>query len=257
MQIFIKTLLGEVIYIDCEPSDTIENIKAKIQDKEVIIGRTYKRTKPNQTPKDVIENPVPLYGHYPPDQQRLLFAGIQLEDNRTLANYNIQKESTLHLVLRLRGGGGSTIPLNFVDVEKGVIQNLKFSDSAPEWRSVEEGLNLFGLCKNSECEAFNKEVVHKVGITHKKYNLQENILQIKCPMCDGLVVPKTCGFWQCEYQFEGDKIEDGKLKHVDTECKETKGDNFEYFNPYDNGESLWTNLNIYIIEKQEIKYKKN
>ena len=257
MQIFIKTLLGDVIYIDCEPSDTIENIKSKIQDKEVVLGHTYKRTKPNQTPKDVIENPVPLYGHYPPDQQRLIFAGMQLEDNRTLANYNIQKESTLHLVLRLRGGGGSTIPLNFVDVEKGVIQNLKFSDSAPEWRSVEEGLNLFGLCKNSECEAFNKEVVHKVGITHKKYNLQENILQIKCPMCDGLVVPKTCGFYDCEYQLVGKKIDDGDIKKYESMTRETIGKNFEYFDPLKNGEIVWIELIIYVLPKQSIKYSPN
>lgn len=134
MQLFVKTLTGKTVSIEVEEGESIEDVKAKIAEKEGI----------------------------PPEQQRLIFGGQQLQDSKTLDDYDVGDDATLHLVLRLRGGilgkGSFEVDDNFVKehlkglteedrllMDKFVAQSLEASERAGEEKEVRVRRALFRI----------------------------------------------------------------------------------------------------------------
>ncbi|NGX26449.1 MAG: hypothetical protein K940chlam6_00370 [Chlamydiae bacterium] len=207
-QIFAKINIipgkSKSITFDMSANDTILDLKKVVHSKELV----------------------------PPDQQRLFFFGKQLKDERTLADYNIKKESIITVALRLRGGGG--IGFNFSSMENS--KKLGFSESAPSWRKIGPGLNLSGKCLNTSCKANDIWVKKGIG----EFQVGEELFKSNCPECKKREVKlDNIGFWKCRYVAEGYNADSRKQIEMDA----TTNDD-ESMITFDSTQANWGYLKI-------------
>jgi hypothetical protein len=149
----------------------------------------------------------------PANQQRLIFGGAQLEDETTLDCYKVSTpgiEYTLHLVLRLRGGGAT----GFIDVQnESAMVTHQWSSDGPDWRVVSPGLCIEGRCTNSRCAAYKHMVIHNNRFNHFDLHTSDNAA---CPQCNMRIKPLKPAFSNCFYKIVGVKADE----HVTMYTKE-------------------------------------
>ncbi|KAG0003449.1 hypothetical protein BGZ79_000846 [Entomortierella chlamydospora] len=160
----------------------------------------------------------------PPDQQRFVFAGVQLKEHRTFQDYRIAKESVIHLILRLEGGGAVLPSVTFSDVSDAAgVRKYEFSDSAPPGRVVYPGTNIECSC---ECTKGYRVICPKYrGV------IELSKERFTCPNCDesSRIVPVTVGFSECKYRFHGIKANG---EQYTSDWKEVKPEDcYQLFSP--------------------------
>lgn len=224
MQVFVKNMKHDTLVFYIDAQEDVESLKQKIW---------------------------ALKGNPPPSQQRLIFAGKQLDDGRPLSSYGVKKESTLHLTLKLVGGG--PIPLAFADMEQE--KKIRFKPSAPEWRLVKPGLNLIGKCENKTCQAYNQTIAIPKGFAIFNMNLE--CKQSYCPMpnCKQRATQvNNLGLFKCFYSVEG-KFKDKDQKVTEVKKDKKRAPNTQMLSFEGDKENLanWQSLKITVeaIEEQE------
>lgn len=174
-----------------------------------------------------------------------------------LSKYNMEEGSNI-IFLNNSNEVNDNKMINIIELESGKIKNVEINQNTPVWRKINIGLNVIGICKNKECEVVHKEVIFTFDLNEKLHiDLYKNYNNIICPICKKIIVMKKVGFWKCEFQIIGNMIVKGDVKPYCIGPKQTKNDEFVYFNLNNgiNEEIDWTKFDVYVLPKQEIEYE--
>lgn len=173
--VYVKTLTGKTLHLDVCTNYGPQDFKLAVQAKEGI----------------------------PPDQQRFIFAGKQFSEPNILADLNVDDGATLHLIVRLRGGGG--IPLVNIENEISIVQ---WSQKAPEWRCISEGFCVEAMCTTDTCAAYQRNVL--CSMEFGVFEMER--LTPSCPMCRTHLTARNIGFNNCMYRIRA--VRSDSLRHI-------------------------------------------
>ncbi|CAF1244163.1 unnamed protein product [Adineta ricciae] len=231
VSIATSTKMGRTYILDVEPSTTVAQLKTKFL----------------QEVNDLLDT----------QQTYFVFDGEILQDeNDTLESYGIEDDALLHAF----SGNGvkkramASLGIKFLDVsDDKSIKIVQWSRTGPQWQRTRHGLCLQGICTNVNCQAAQQHVIMPIG--YKKFDMvtDPDETTTKCPMCGRFVAPKSCGFNNCWWRFQGKKQIDDNKAPVSCESEwQQAGDAYHYFDDKTTGTVTWRKLTIEATKKKTL-----
>jgi hypothetical protein len=177
------------------------------------------------------------------DQNIKFFSDGRKLNSQMKLNHSYSIDIEAYETETVMGGSFGSCALNFTDVRKQYHEEHYFSDNAPSYRTVTQGINIYGICSGKQCKAYKKEVVvPQMG--RKKFDLIKELYNLLCPECGMIVKPKTLGFHLCKYKVSGKIFLDDVIEPFEFEGKAENENSVQYFNPDKNGKTMVVELKI-------------
>ena len=164
-----------------------------------------------------------------------IFKSKILKENQTLSQIRAKNNSTITVVEEGSVIGGFGGFIKFTDVSKNNFKDRTFSSSAPDYRTICQGINIYGICKGYGCQVKGKEVICPLK-NIKRFDLIEECDSLLCPECKNIITPKTVGFYLCRYKMSGEKLENKKFVPFEINGVADDENSYRKFDPTENGE---------------------